>query len=159
MAFQTEVTNIGIGWPGDVVRFGPRMAVPGRINSTTEANNVLGRALTNVSGQDSVFEVGGEGTFAGILTGHGQYVTRDGLNPLDYVANGSTVEAMRMCPGVLVYLTTAGNIGDAIAYTATGEFVAAPDNTAPESSTLVEGSSIISNNIPAAGLAIVELKG
>lgn len=160
MAYQTELsTNMGEGWPGNVVRHGPRMAVPGLINSATETNNVLGRALTNVDGQDGVFQVGGEGTFAGILTGQPQYATRNGLVPLDYVANGSVVEAMRMCPGVIVYLTTAGDVGDAIAYTATGEIVAAPDNTAPASSTLIEGSAIISNNIPAAGIAIVELKG
>lgn len=161
MPFQSTVRNdMAGGVVGDLYLDGPIRAQTGVLKTADAANNVVGRALTHVAGQDGQFVAGGTGAFAGILTGRHQYALQTaGLAPSMQVPNDLQCEAMTMCSGIILQLTgdVAGNIGDAIAYTATGEIVPAPGGTAPSGATLIANSKIVRQNVPANGLAIVEL--
>lgn len=157
MAFQSNVRpNLTGAFAGDIVLAGPTRAQTGVIVSATEANNIIGRALTHVAAQDARFAVGGTGTFAGIFSGRNQYVSAE-MRASMAVPNNTVVEAVTMTSGIAVMLDSSGAIGDAIAYKPDGTLVAAPGGTAPGGSTLIEGSKIVRHNIPAAGLAIVQL--
>lgn len=102
--------------------------------------------------------IGGTGTFIGLLHAPKSDVA------FAYVGSeapgleaGVMLEALSETAGVWVELTTAGNVGDAVAYKADGTLVAAPKQVAPASSTLIPGSRIVRYDV-AAGLAIVALQ-
>ena len=177
MAFQSTIRQFQAhGVVGEVIYSGPVRARGVIINTTTAANNVIGRALTYSStNTDGVrVEVGGTGKFAGILTHSKQYTSlgtaaNGALAPTMTVPNNSIVEATYFATGILVELLTVTTgksiqIGDKVYYkTATGELGAG--TSAPENSgwTEIVGAKVIDQNVtgptssPFTVLAIIEL--
>ena len=178
MAFQSTIRQFQAhGVVGEVIYSGPVRARGVIINTTTAANNVIGRALTYSStNTDGVrVEVGGTGKFAGILTHSKQYASlgtaaNGALAPTMTVPNNSIVEATYFATGILVELFTVTTgksiqIGDKVYYkTATGE-LGAGTSAPPEGSgwTEIVGAKVIDQNVtgptssPFTVLAIIEL--
>lgn len=178
MAFQSTIRQFQAhGVVGEVIYSGPVRARGVIINTTTAANNVIGRALTYSSTNDDGVrvEAGGTGKFAGILTHSKQYASlgtaaNGALAPTMTVPNNSVVEATYFATGILVELLTISasqsiKIGDKVYYkTATGE-LGAGTSAPPEGSgwTEIVGAKVIDQNVtgpktsPFTVLAIIEL--
>lgn len=78
MTFQTTVRfDNAFGVVGELRYDGPKRSKPGLLNTTSAANNVIGRAFTLNS--DGTVGAGGTGTFWGILA-----------NPKVYAAQGTS---------------------------------------------------------------------
>ena len=177
MAFQSNVRQfMTSGVVGEVVLDGAVRSRGVILNSTNEANNVVGRALTysNANADGVRVEAGGTGVFAGILTHSKQYAalgTQAGgaLAPTLTIPNNSQVEATYFATGVYVELTCNQNqvisIGDKVAFNQTnGGLIAFPANqAAPVGHTEIVGARVIEQNVvgpttqPYSVLAVIEL--
>ena len=177
MAFQSNVRQfMTSGVVGEVVLDGAVRSRGVILNSTNEANNVVGRALTysNANADGVRVEAGGTGVFAGILTHSKQYAalgTQAGgaLAPTLTIPNNSQVEATYFATGVYVELTCNQNqvisIGDKVAFNQTnGGLIAFPANqAAPAGHTEIVGARVIEQNVvgpttqPYSVLAVIEL--
>lgn len=178
MAFQSNVRQfMTSGVVGEVVLDGAIRSRGVILNSTNEANNVVGRALTysNANADGVRVEAGGTGVFAGILTHSKQYAalgTQAGgaLAPTLTIPNNSQVEATYFATGVYVELVgtaqnQAINIGDKVAFNqADGVLIAFPANqNAPVGHTEIVGARVIEQNVvgpttqPFSVLAVIEL--
>ena len=177
MAFQSNVRQfMTSGVVGEVVLDGAVRSRGVILNSTNEANNVVGRALTysNANADGVRVEAGGTGVFAGILTHSKQYAalgTQAGgaLAPTLTIPNNSQVEATYFATGVYVELTCNQNqvisIGDKVAFNQTnGVLIAFPANqNAPAGHTEIVGARVIEQNVvgpttqPYSVLAVIEL--
>ena len=177
MAFQSNVRQfMTSGVVGEVVLDGAVRSRGVILNSTNEANNVVGRALTysNANADGVRVEAGGTGVFAGILTHSKQYAalgTQAGgaLAPTLTIPNNSQVEATYFATGVYVELTCNQNqvisIGDKVAFNQTnGVLIAFPANqNAPVGHTEIVGARVIEQNVvgpttqPYSVLAVIEL--
>ena len=177
MAFQSNVRQfMTSGVVGEVVLDGAVRSRGVILNSTNEANNVVGRALTysNANADGVRVEAGGAGVFAGILTHSKQYAalgTQAGgaLAPTLTIPNNSQVEATYFATGVYVELTCNQNqvisIGDKVAFNQTnGVLIAFPANqNAPVGHTEITGARVIEQNVvgpttqPFSVLAVIEL--
>ena len=74
MAVQKTIRQFQTtGIVGDIVLSGPVRAQAGVLNTSTATYNVIGSAMTHVSGQNGQFTIGGTGVFAGILANSKQY--------------------------------------------------------------------------------------
>lgn len=177
MAFQSNVRQfMTSGVVGEVVLDGAVRSRGVILNSTNEANNVVGRALTysNANADGVRVEAGGTGVFAGILTHSKQYAalgtqTGGALAPTLTIPNNSQVEATYFATGVYVELTCTQNqaisIGDKVAFNQTnGVLIAFPANqNAPVGHTEIVGARVIEQNVvgpttqPYSVLAVIEL--
>lgn len=152
MPFQETVNFFpGAGIPGEIYLDGPLRAQPVRLNTTTAANNVFGRALTIVSGATGtgapgdaanpapmVAAAGGTGVFAGILANPKEHVSygtaASGPFGTNYaLPNGTIASAVQETAGIFVTLPAASAPGDSVYFlTADGTLVTtAPGATAP----------------------------
>ena len=177
MAFQSNVRQfMTSGVVGEVVLDGAVRSRGVILNSTNEANNVVGRALTysNANADGVRVEAGGTGVFAGILTHSKQYAalgtqTGGALAPTLTIPNNSQVEATYFATGIFVELTCTQNqaisIGDKVAFNQTnGGLIAFPANqNAPAGHTEIVGARVIEQNVvgpttqPYSVLAVIEL--
>ena len=166
MPFQSTVRiNQTTGVVGDIVLDGPLRAQPGILNSTSSANNVIGRAFRHVANNDLEVsaDVGTGGIFAGILANSKRYATSGTaaggtLAPTLALPDNLEVELVTMTSGILVELSTVATIGQNVFFaTATG-ILAAATATTLASHEIISGATIVRNNISgSARLAIVEL--
>ena len=166
MPFQTEVRiDQTTGIVGDIVLDGPLRGQPGILNSTSAANNVIGRAFRHIAGQDLMVssDVAAGSVFAGILANSKRYATSGTaaggtLAPTLMLPNNANVTLVTMTSGILVMLATTANIGDNVFFaTATGILSAASGTTLADNE-LIPNATIVRNNITGSGrLAIVEL--
>ena len=164
MPFQSTVrVNQTTGIVGDIVLDGPLIGQPGILNSTSAANNVIGRAFRHIANNDlQVSADAASGAFAGILINSKEYATSGTtaggtLAPTLVLPNNMEVELITFTAGVLVQLSTDAAIGENVFYaTATGILAADPGTTLADH-VLIPGARVVRNNISAAGLAIVEL--
>lgn len=158
MVQKTIRAEQATGVVGEVALSGAIRAQGGMITSSNEgANNVIGRALTHVAGQDEVFTVGGTGAFAGILASPKQYV-KNGLQATMQVPDNTIVEAVYFTTGLFVELANAANIGDQVEFSQTdGKLQANGTGSATSGYTLLPNSKVVRNNLTAPGLAIIEL--
>ena len=177
MAFQSNVRQfMTSGVVGEVVLDGAVRSRGVILNSTNEANNVVGRALTysNANADGVRVEAGGTGVFAGILTHSKQYAalgtqTGGALAPTLTIPNNSQVEATYFATGIFVELTCTQNqaisIGDKVAFNQTNSvLIAFPANqNAPAGHTEIVGARVIEQNVvgpttqPYSVLAVIEL--
>ena len=174
MTFQSTVSkNIGFGVVGEIFLDGPTRAQPGRLDSASEANNVIGRAFSVKDDATASFETaadpqpldvqaGQSGTFAGILAMPKNYplygTTGDSLASTLVLPNDTIVELIQETAGMIVTLGASCAIGDWLYYTtATGVLVTAAPGFAniPASSTRVPGGRVVRYESAAAGLAVV----
>ena len=164
MTFQSTVRiNQTTGIVGDIVIDGPQRGQPAILNSTSAANNVIGRAFRHIANQDLNVTADAAGVFAGILANSKRYSTSGTasggtLAPTLTLPNESEVELVTMTSGILVLLSTVAAIGHNVFYAdATGILAAAAGDTLA-SHTLIPNATIVRNNISGtARLAIVEL--
>lgn len=150
------------GFVGDFALSGPIRSRSVILKTVDATQNLLGRAVTLVSGTDHNAVAGGTGAFMGILTNSKQYSLYGGGTPLTptlLVSNEMPVQATTVTPGMYVTLSTTANIGDGVAFNnATGALAAAPGGVAPGGHTTIQGASVIRRNITAANTtAIIQI--
>lgn len=164
MPFQANVRiDQTTGIVGDIVLDGPLQSQPAILDSTSAANNVVGRAFRHLANMDMRVSADvNTGVFAGILANSKVYATAGTstggtLAPTLILRNNEQVELVTETAGILVSLSTAGSIGDNVFYaTATGILAAATERTLTDH-ILIPGSQVVRNNITAAGLAIISI--
>lgn len=168
MAFQSTVRiDQTTGIVGDIVIDGPQRGRSAILNSTSAANNVIGRAFRHITGNDNTVsaDVASGQPFAGILGNSKTYATSGTtaggtLAPTLILPNNAEVELVTMASGLLVDLSTVAAIGDNVFYaTATG-ILAANSATTLTNHELIQGAIVVQNNITGSGrLAIIQLTG
>jgi len=163
MPFQSTVEfTSATGVIGDIFIDGPRRGQPGILRSSDPANNVIGRAFSHVAGDDLAVTADTPGAFAGILANSRTYAlqgTAAGgtLAPTIVLPNETNVELVTLTSGIIVLLTTDAAIGENVFYSDTDGSIAADPSTTLAGHTLIPNAKIVRRNIPAPGLAIVEL--
>lgn len=171
------LNNIGFGVVGELYLEGPLRGQPGILNSTTPANNVIGRAFTIVDDATASFDTaadpqplevgaGGSTVFAGILANPKVYsnvgTVADGtLASTLTLPNGRIVELVQETAGLIVTLPEAFAIGDLVWYNTTTGILA---RTAPGTATLaghlrVPNGVVVRFESAAAGLAVIAFNG
>lgn len=164
MSFQNTVrTLLAAGIVGELTFDGPFRGEPRILVSADAANNVVGRAFTQIAGSDTNVEAGGTGVFAGILANpkeYASYGTAAGgpLAPTIVLPNQTNAALVKMGT-MIVALSTAGNIGDDVHFVqATGVLLAVAPGTAPAvGNSVVPNCKVVRQQIPAAGLAYIQL--
>ena len=142
--FQNTVRKLqAFGIPGDMRLDAPHRANSAYLNSPDAANNVVGRFFTYTDATATNIEAGDPGAAgqvpAGFLVNSKVYAlsgTSAGtLEPTLQLPNGTQVEIL-VEGDIIVEVTTAANVGDAVYYLqATGELVtAAPGAGVPAGS-------------------------
>lgn len=163
--FQSSVRiDQTTGIVGDVILDGPLWAQPAILNSTSAANNVIGRAFRHIANQDKQVSADAAegGVFAGILANSKVYATSGPttgtLDATLTLPNNTEVELVYGTAGIIVELSTTANIGDNVFFaTATGILASATARTLADHE-LIPGSSVIRNNISGTGrLAIITI--
>ena len=152
MAIRNSITAMRTAIVGTLAFDGPQRAVALVLDTTTEANNVFGRAFTYKT--EDTAQAGGAGVFAGIMTNPHAYAIDQTTGK-----NGTAAEFLHMGE-VFVLLTdsTTPAIGDKVYFVpATGELTTtAADNTE------IKGA-VVSRHAPVAEtgghLAVVSLTG
>lgn len=154
--FQSTIRDeLGLGVVGEFYADGPRHVEPFTLDSTSAANNVIGRVFTVKS--EGVAQAGGDGlVFAGIMVNPKSYAVDGLLTEATELtlANGQVAELCRMGI-IIVKVPEAAAIGDALNYVdATGVIgVGAP--VAGE--TAIPNAKITHFTASGAGLAVVTL--
>lgn len=136
----TAIDKLVSGIPGEQAFDGPVRALSALLDTTTEANNVFGRAFTyNDEAVESV-QAGGAGRFAGLMINPKTY-----LLDVEYAYNGTQSEFGFMGEWYVQLTTTGGTIGDMIYFVnATGEL---GHGTASTGQTQIEGAVISRHNV------------
>lgn len=162
MTFQTNVRLVQTtGIVGDIIFDSPRRAHPGRLQSTDPALNVVGRGFSHVAGSDDEVTADTPGAFAGILINSKNYASRGTtaggtLAPTLTLANNEEGEFLTMGI-VIVALTTDGDIGENVFYSDTTGEIAADPTTTLAGHTIIPNAKVVRQNIPAPGLAFIQL--
>lgn len=150
---QTTVSNRfqATGIPGEFSRSENQDAFGAIINSTSEANNVIGRVVFS-NGSDEV-TVDGAGNLAGVL-GFPKVTVRQTLDAQSFVGNGSQVEIATK-GYMFVELPAAANVGDFVYYDSTTSalLTEAPAVAPPANSVRLPGGLVKGFNISGAGIA------
>lgn len=160
MAFPSSViSDLVSGIPGEISHDAPYTGVTAVINTTTEANNVFGRAFTYRDEAVETVQAGGTGLFAGLLVNPKAHAVNEIGTTADTVLNGRVGEFA--VEGEVYVLLTAGTsvtIGDGIYFVnATGALAA---GTASTGETQIAGATVFRHNPSAANapsLAVVRL--
>lgn len=168
MVFQQTVRqDQTFGFVGEVIEDTPMRARQNIIVSGDAANNMIGRAFTQVNNQDDQVQAGGTGFFFGIFINSKNLATSGTsagtLEPTLVVPN-RTIGEFIYSGVVIVEISNAANIGDFVYYNDTTGALQA-GTTAPANHTQVPGARIVRRNIPAPTSpattiqAIIELSG
>ncbi len=152
---QSSVVNQfqSSGVPGEFSRSHNQESRGAIINSATEANNVVGRVVMTITGQQHNVAVAGNGNFAGILACPKTSI-RPSLSAQAFLPNESQVEVAER--GFLwVNLPAAAEDGDFVYYNdTTGVLATAPPATsAPSGHSRVPGGLVKGPRVTAAGTA------
>lgn len=154
MTFQKEVRiNQALGQPGEFYDATPRRVTACKLEGIDSTKAAIGRVFTlDASGKP---QLGGEGTFAGILC-HPKSYARLGLDAKTAIAQGSNGELADM--GRLIVLSTAvAKPGDAVQYNiATGEIAGAASGAGKAP---VPGAIFALFDVEAGGLAVIQMNG
>lgn len=136
----TAINQLVSGIPGEQAFDGPVRALSALLDTTTEANNVFGRAFTYKDEAVESVQAGGTGLFAGLMINPKIY-----LLDVDYAYNGTQAEFGFMGEWFVQLTTTGGTIGDPIYFVnATGEL---GHGTAAEGQTQIAGAVISRHNV------------
>ena len=160
MAFpSTVISDLVSGIPGEIAFDTPYVGITALINTTTEANNVFGRALTYRDEAIESVQVGGTGLFAGLLVNPKESAVNAIGVTGDVVSNGRTVEAcVRGEIYVLLSAGTSVTIGDGIYFVNADGTLGA--GTAITGQTQIANATVVRHNPSAANapsLAVVRL--
>lgn len=182
MSFQKTVdADMAWGIPGELalglaqnVRAEP-VFLNATFNGAPTMPTAFGRAMTQTESADlgfaadqgsgTIAQFGGTTTFLGLLANPKAavgYTSLGGNAP--GIQAGTALEVVSECPGIWVTLTSAGKVGDAIAFLSAttdqataGTLKAAPKQVAPANHTLIPGSRIVRFDVNT-GLAMVALQ-
>lgn len=167
MTFQTTVRyDYGYGVVGESRKHSARRAKPLLLNSTTPANNVVGRAVT-YNNDGKTVGAGGTGVFAGLIGNPKQYAsfgTSAGgpLAPTMTLPNNTIIEGVETDYGFIAQLTNNNaKIGDYVVFLqADGTLQSVtPGSALPAGSTQIHGAMV--DDVPGNtdGLCAIALTG
>lgn len=155
MTFQSTVRiDQAAGIVGEIIYDGPQRAESKILRSVSAANNVIGRAFTEIPDTDGVAQAGGTGVFAGILVNPLVYATSGTasgtLEPTLVLPNETQAELLKMGT-IIASLANGADIGDLVMYAeATGILSALQPVaafTASQATTVLTVSAITAGNI------------
>lgn len=168
MTFQSDVRQFQTtGIQGEIAREGPTRVAPWNIDPE-EANvnpNTIGFAFTksqdgDVNNQPGSAVPGGAGVFVGILMQPKEHAlsgtTSGTLEPTLDLPDGTIGSFLTM--GIIyVELTTDGAVGENIFYDDVTGAIAADPTLTLTGHTIITAARVVLQDIPAPGLAIIEL--
>lgn len=164
MAFPSSVINdLRSGIPGEIAFDAPYTGITAVVNTTTEANNVFGRAFTYRDESVESVQAGGSGLFAGIMVNPKAFAQQNVSTDLsggDKIANGNPSEFL--VEGEVYVLLSAGTavtIGDPVYFVNASGTLGA--GTAAAGQTQIAGATVVRHNPSAANapaLAVVRIK-
>ncbi len=151
---QSSVTNkfLATGIPGEFSRSGNQEARGAILASTSEANNVVGRAVKTVIGNDYNVGVAANGNFAGLLSSPKTGI-RANLDAQAFLPNATQVEVAER-GYMFVTLPAAAAVGDFVYYSNTTGVLAtaAPATTSPAGHSRLPGGLVQGQNVTGAGV-------
>ena len=160
MAFPSSVISLLVsGIPGEIAFDAPYTGITAIVDTTTEANNVFGRAFTYKTESVESVQAGGTGLFAGLMVNPKAHAINTLAATTDSVSNGRVAEfCVKGEVYVLLSVGTAVTIGDAVYFVnATGALGA---GNAGIGETQITGATVVRHNPSAANapsLAVVRL--
>lgn len=151
---QSSVTNefLATGIPGEFSRSGNQETRGAILKSAVEANNVVGRVVKTVTGNDYEVGVAANGNFAGILSSPKTGV-RANLDHQAFLPNATQIEVAER-GYMFVTFAAAAAVGDFVYFSDTTGAIAtaAPGATAPVGHTRLPGGLVKGQNVAGAGV-------
>lgn len=160
MAFPSSViSDLVSGIPGEIAFDAPYTGITAIVDTTTEANNVFGRAFTYKTESVESVQAGGTGLFAGIMVNPKAHAINTLSATTDSVSNGRVSEfAVEGEVYVLLSVGTAVTIGDPVYFVNADGTLGA--GTAGAGQTQIAGATVFRHNPSAANapsLAVIRL--
>lgn len=160
MAFPSSViSDLVSGIPGEIAFDAPYTGITAILDTTTEANNVFGRAFTYKTESVESVQAGGTGLFAGIMVNPKAHAINTLSATTDSVSNGRVSEfAVQAEVYVLLSVGTAVTIGDPVFFVNADGTLGA--GTAGAGQTQITGATVVRHNPSAANapsLAVIRL--
>jgi len=160
MAFPSSViSDLVSGIPGEIAFDAPYTGITAIVDTTTEANNVFGRAFTYKTESVESVQAGGTGLFAGLMVNPKAHAINTLAATTDSVSNGRVSEfCVKGEVYVLLSVGTAVTIGDPVFFVNADGTLGA--GTATAGQTQISGATVVRHNPSAANapsLAVVRL--
>lgn len=160
MAFPSSViSDLVSGIPGEIAFDAPYTGITAIVDTTTEANNVFGRAFTYKTESVESVQAGGTGLFAGLMVNPKAHAINTLAATTDSVSNGRVSEfCVKGEVYVLLSAGTAVTIGDPVFFVNADGTLGA--GTAAAGQTQIAGATVVRHNPSAANapaLAVVRL--
>ena len=160
MAFPSSViSDLVSGTPGEIAFDAPYTGITAIVDTTTEANNVFGRAFTYKTKSVESVQAGGTGLFAGLMVNPKAHAINTLAATTDSVSNGRVSEfCVKGEVYVLLSVGTAVTIGDPVYFVNADGTLGA--GTAAAGQTQIAGATVVRHNPSAANapsLAVVRL--
>lgn len=160
MAFPSSViSDLVSGIPGEIAFDAPYTGITAIVDTTTEANNVFGRAFTYKNEAVESVQAGGTGLFAGLMVNPKAHAINTLAATTDSVSNGRVSEfCVKGEVYVLLSAGTAVTIGDPVFFVNADGTLGA--GTAAAGQTQIAGATVVRHNPSAANapsLAVVRL--
>lgn len=160
MAFPSSVISLLVsGIPGEIAFDAPYTGITAIVDTTTEANNVFGRAFTYKTESVESVQAGGTGLFAGLMVNPKAHAINTLAATTDSVSNGRMAEfCVKGEVYVLLSVGTAVTIGDPVYFVNADGTLGA--GTAAAGQTQIAGATVVRHNPSAANapsLAVVRL--
>ena len=160
MAFPSSViSDLVSGIPGEIAFDAPYTGITAIVDTTTEANNVFGRAFTYKNEAVESVQAGGTGLFAGLMVNPKAHAINTLAATTDSVSNGRVSEfCVKGEVYVLLSVGTAVTIGDPVYFVNADGTLGA--GTAGAGQTQIAGATVVRHNPSAANapsLAVVRL--
>ena len=160
MAFPSSViSDLVSGIPGEIAFDAPYTGITAIVDTTTEANNVFGRAFTYKNEAVESVQAGGTGLFAGLMVNPKAHAINTLAATTDSVSNGRVAEfCVKGEVYVLLSVGTAVTIGDPVFFVNADGTLGA--GTAAAGQTQIAGATVVRHNPSAANapsLAVVRL--
>ena len=160
MAFPSSViSDLVSGIPGEIAFDAPYTGITAIVDTTTEANNVFGRAFTYKTESVESVQAGGTGLFAGLMVNPKAHAINTLAATTDSVSNGRASEfCVKGEVYVLLSVGTAVTIGDPVFFVNADGTLGA--GTAAAGQTQIAGATVVRHNPSAANapsLAVVRL--
>ena len=160
MAFPSSViSDLVSGIPGEIAFDAPYTGITAIVDTTTEANNVFGRAFTYKNEAVESVQAGGTGLFAGLMVNPKAHAINTLAATTDSVSNGRVAEfCVKGEVYVLLSAGTAVTIGDPVFFVNADGTLGA--GTAAAGQTQIAGATVVRHNPSAANapaLAVVRL--
>lgn len=160
MAFPSSViSDLVSGIPGEIAFDAPYTGITAILDTTTEANNVFGRAFTYKTESVESVQAGGTGLFAGLMVNPKAHAINTLAATTDSVSNGRVSEfCVEGEVYVLLSVGAAVTIGDPVFFVNADGTLGA--GTAAAGQTQIAGATVVRHNPSAANapaLAVVRL--